>query len=808
MAAKSVINVKILGDNKGLAQSLDSSASKIGKFGKAAVLGFAAVGIGAAVGLAKIGQSFDKEFDKIRVGTGATGDMLAGLEDSFKNVLSTVPASFGDAGTAIADLNTRLGLTGAPLEALAGQLINLSRITGTDLETNVDNVTRVFGDWGIATDDQATSLDKVYRAAQASGIGLGDLSSSVVQFGAPLRNLGFGFDESLALLAQFNKTGVNTETVFAGLKAGVGKLAKAGEDVPATFSRIVSEIEAMGPGTDATRMAIELFGQRAGPDLADAIAGGKFEIDGMLAAITAGTDTINGAAKDTESFGEKWTLIKNRVLVGLQPLATKVFNAIGTAMDKLGPILQRLTKWVAIHLPMAVQALQAAFNRLWGPVMKTADTVIKFFVDNWPKAQAAISKVFDWIRDNKDSVIAALVVVGAAIFLYLVAPLVSAAYSALVAAAPFILFVLAIAAVAGALVWAYQNIEPFRNAVDAVVRFLVDVAWPAIKEVAAGIVEAFTTVVAWFREVWPGIKETIGEVFGWLVANVLPVVVAYVEAVVAWFKLLWSIAKQVFTLGLAIVGGIIIAWVAVATFLWDTFGKTLTEYARGAWKGIKKVVEAALKIIEGALKLFTAVITGDWSAAWTAIKQILSGAWDYIKAATSLALNAVKAAVKLVLDWLTLYWSTVWNNIRGYVSAGIDAVVGFVASLPGRITEAVKGAFDGLTSAFVTAINWIIDKWNGISFTLPSFSFDIPLDGRGPYTFGGQTFSTPNLPRLHTGGVVPGLPGTDQLTMLQAGERVTSAAGVKSGSEPDWTLIARMMAKEYARTLQQERRAA
>lgn len=391
--AKSTVAVRFTGDVANLQQSIGQVDGKMAKLGTAAAgvgVALGAAFVGAGVGLAKIGGDFDAQFDKIRVGTGATGAALEGLQDDFKQVLKDVPASFDDAGSAIADLNTRLGLTGKPLQDLSAQFLDLSRITETDLATNVDNITRVFGDWGVAVEDQATSMDQLYRAAQASGIGIDDLSTSVVQFGAPLRNLGFGFEDSLALLAQFNKTGVNTETVFAGLKAGVGKLAKEGEDVPTTFRRIVDEITALGPGSEATGKAIELFGQRAGPDLADAIAGGKFELDGMLSAITDGEDTISKAADDTEDFGEKWTLLKNRILVGLEPLATKVFDSIGEAMDRLGPVIDELMG--------GVRAFQAAFRIFDGDVTSSG------FAGFMEKAGFKVRQAFEVIKSIVESV--------------------------------------------------------------------------------------------------------------------------------------------------------------------------------------------------------------------------------------------------------------------------------------------------------------------------------------------------------------------------------------------------------------------
>ncbi len=350
-------------DDKGLDGKLGMLAGKFGPIGTAAVAA-AAVAAAALAGLAiaavKLGGEFDKAYDTIRVGTGATGEVLDGLKADFKEVVKSVPADFADAGTAVADLNTRLGITGKPLQDLSAQFLDLARITGTEVGVNIDTATRAFGDWNIASDKQSEALDRMFRASQNSGVAVDKLGGQIVQFGAPLRNLGFGFDTSLALLAQFNKTGVNTEAVMAGLKIGIGTMAKAGEDAPETFKRVVSEIEKLGPGAESTGKAIELFGQRAGPDLADAIHGGKFDIDAMYEAIANGEDTITKAADDTESWGEKLKMLKNRALVGIEPLLTGAFTALGSFMDL---IAAAASSGAARAL---VDALGAAFEWLKG----------------------------------------------------------------------------------------------------------------------------------------------------------------------------------------------------------------------------------------------------------------------------------------------------------------------------------------------------------------------------------------------------------------------------------------------------------
>jgi len=117
---------------------LKGIVGKFGKLGPMAAAGGAAIAAGIAMGgkaLLDLGDSFDNAFDTIRVGTGATGAELAGLQKDFKAVFADVPTDMASVGTAIADLNTRLGLTGKPLQDLAKQFL--------------DGVTKAVGKLGV-----------------------------------------------------------------------------------------------------------------------------------------------------------------------------------------------------------------------------------------------------------------------------------------------------------------------------------------------------------------------------------------------------------------------------------------------------------------------------------------------------------------------------------------------------------------------------------------------------------------------------------------------------------------------------------
>lgn len=355
-------------------------ASKSAKLLSAGVL---AVG----AGLLKVGSDFDKAYDTIRVGTGATGKSLESLKGDFKAVVKDVPADFTSASKAVADLNTRTGLSGKPLQEMSKQFLNLSRITGEDVSGSVRTVTRVFGDWGIKTGDQSEAMDALFRSSQSTGIGVSELSKKVVQFGAPLRQLGFGFEESAALMGKWEKEGVNAEAVLAGMKIGLANFAEAGEEPAKALERVTKEIKNAGSAGEANKIAIEAFGKRAGPDMAAAVREGRFGIQDLLKVVKGGKETINDAARDTESFGEKWTRIKNQVFVKVEPLASAMFDGIGAGMDGVTETVgnmkaawDEMPGWVKIGLgslagiATTAPIVVGAFNGIKGQIekMKTA----------------------------------------------------------------------------------------------------------------------------------------------------------------------------------------------------------------------------------------------------------------------------------------------------------------------------------------------------------------------------------------------------------------------------------------------------
>lgn len=69
----------------------------------------------------------------------------------------------------------------------------------------------------------------------------------------------------------------------------------------------------------------------------------------------------------------------------------------------------------------------------------------------------------------------------------------------------------------------------------------------------------------------------------------------------------------------------------------------------------------------------------------------------------------------------------------------------------GKLSRKGAGIFNGVKEGFRIGMNWIIDKWNSLEFSIPS----ITVFGQ---TIGGQSFGTPNIDRFATGGISSGRP--------------------------------------------------
>jgi TP901 family phage tail tape measure protein len=451
---------------------------------------------GAAVAA---GMEIDGAFDAIRVGTGATGDALEGLKDDFREVAKNSAADLGRVGQVVADLNTRLGITGEPLQDLAQQLVDLEQITGE--AANLDTLTRVLAAFNVPTEEAVATFDRLFRASQASGVGFGDLTTKLVSQSAAFAELGFGLDETAALLAQFEKAGVNTDTVLGALRVNIVKAAKEGKSASQFFRDGVKEIEGFlqsGDDAAAQARASELFGARTFLDALDAIKRGQFNIDDTLEAMREGEDTISGLADETADFPERMKQLKNSLILAAEPIANVLIPAITDLIDAALP---------------AIEKFADAFRNLDPRIQKTIVVV--------GGLAAAIGPV--------------LLVAGKVIGVFQQVTTVFRTLSAVLAANPWVL--VAAAAVA-AVVLIVKNW-------DTIVAFFKNL-WSVVK---AGFVGLWNGITA-------GARSTVGALAG-ILRSIISVVSTVVNAIAGGFRAAWNAVTGAFRSAYDTIAGIV-----------------------------------------------------------------------------------------------------------------------------------------------------------------------------------------------------------------------------------------------------------
>lgn len=604
MAGKGVV-IPILADVKGLTSGIGDTEKQLSRLGKNVgqvgknltknlTLPIVALGAGAVAAFVEV----DKGLDAVAVGTGATGEALKDLQQNFKNVAANATQGMEEVGNVVAEVNTRLGLTGAPLEEFSERMLTLSRVTGMDAVAATKSITRAMNDAGVAVEDAGGFMDILLVASQQTGIGVDTLADSLVKFGSPMRQLGFSVEETAALLGGFEKAGVNTDLVMGSLRIGLGKLAKAGEkDLPKALRESIKAIQDAETGGEAAAMAMELFGTRAGADMAAAIREGRLDVEDLVSTLENAEGALDATADATEGPQEKIAMLKNQVML----LGASFADIFLPVLEKAIPVVQNLVK------------------RFDGMSDSTKRIVIIFGA-----ALAAIGPVLIIIGKM-------IAIVGTAIKIIKAMKIAFAALNIVMSANPIALVVIAIAALIAGLILAYKKSETFRNIVDKLGATVRDV-----------VAVAFTWLREKIQEIWPSIQEAydrakpILELIGKAVELY---VTTYIKAVVTIVKTYYRIFKEAYDLLLPVfkligegVKKYIVANVqAIKTAVnagraaFDLVYDTIVAVKDKIGKPLDKIDDKIRTSIGGAVKYVSGLIGGIttlWRATVTTIKDV------------------------------------------------------------------------------------------------------------------------------------------------------------------------------------------
>lgn len=323
--------------------SVQGFSDKLTAVGKtlATTLPFAGVGIAAF----HAAEQFDEASATIARTTGATGQRLADLESSFKSVFTQTSISAGDLADGFARIQRETGATGDALDKLVLTNANLAKVTGQQLTPVVEATQAALKQFGVTADQQPAKLDAMLALVQKTGISITTLSTGLQSAGPVLKGLGLSFEQSAALLANFEEHGISTDKVVAALNKGLVTLASEGIKNPEQEMRnFIDRLTQAKTPLEAVNIASETFGKRAGLFFADAARQGAFNIGELTKAAANSSGVINSTADNTKTLGDSMKELSHNVEVALEPLGKPLVQALDQAVKAAIPLLQTVGK--------------------------------------------------------------------------------------------------------------------------------------------------------------------------------------------------------------------------------------------------------------------------------------------------------------------------------------------------------------------------------------------------------------------------------------------------------------------------------
>ena len=314
-------------------------------------------------------ESVNEAFATIQAGTGASGEALAGLENDFREVFTTVPAESQVVASAIADLNTHLGLSGFALQKTATAALELADATGADTAALVDGLGRSMRIFGESSENVIPIMERFLVISENTGVGVDTLAGQLRNYGPVVANMGLSLTEAAGFFGQLNAAGVDVADVMPAINMHMRSLASEGvEDLRGAMDSTISEIREAETTTQALAIATAAFGAEGAQRMTNAIRTSNLSLRDLTAGMENADGRIAILSSETRTLSERLEILKNRVTDQIASFVnwlgpTKdIVGGLAATIAAVGPMITGISTLVTAVKALSIANIKAAFT--------------------------------------------------------------------------------------------------------------------------------------------------------------------------------------------------------------------------------------------------------------------------------------------------------------------------------------------------------------------------------------------------------------------------------------------------------------
>lgn len=607
-----------------------------------------------------------------------------------------------------------------PIQDLQDQIEELGRQGQMlDLENSLqfDPLRRQIDE--LANSVQELSFDEIIAGVQAAKADIDRYSTS---------------------LEQANNAVTSQQAVVDQLKAARDSLQKTYDIENAKLDAIKDQYDQVESRIRAIEQAFRDVGAAAQKAMGDAAGGMSPGAENFLGAAGGDFPDVGGVGnvgregglEDQAAMIDQFTkeiADKTKNMFGLFNFLDPVKKAWNTAVDWLRENIGPSFSFIGKVFGAAFENVKNPFEKIdWGKGLDVLQTALekiggwlrmiwdllgpqlgKLWEETWPALKDAFSDIGKELVKFKD----------------LIEPMMQATKNLWTILGPILGVVLAlILLVISTLIrMLAEGLGPFIRMLGEMIAAIIKIIRSMI-EVIANILSG-NWKDAWdsFINIFIGAWELVWAFLKGIVLTIVGLIKGLVMGIVDWFVWLWDTL-----VGHSIIPDMINAIISWFQKMWDFVAK-LVEGVVNVFKWMwENGVKPVLEFFKQGLQFWVEVVKNVFNIA-TGIWQNFVNIVNWAKGLIGSAIGVVNGIFNSIISTI----SNVWNNVYTYV----NNIVNWVNGLRNRFS--FGGLFDGIVSAFRSAINAVISKWNSLSFGVGDFKIgtpDIPFFARGGITDG------------------------------------------------------------------------